>query len=155
MSTLRPLIAALALGASNAEAAEACRFDGPVLDCRDGDRSSDAVLSRFASEDTTALLKAEAEDFDRFENRAARERYRRSVERNNARSVRFAERADRLVRRGRIGAEEYRRRQRLYRAAYANYRLAIDRYEASWWFDPIEDADEGADGVNDAIIVKG
>ena len=155
MSALRIVaLATLLLVSGAAHAADACTFRGPVLYCLNGERTLEAIVTRFGSEATRRAMIAEAEDFTRFENRAARERYRVSVERNNARAVRYAKRADRLARRGRISDEEYQRRMGLYRAAYANYRLAIDRYEASYWFDPVEDGSDGQD-EDDSVTVKG
>ena len=141
--------------AGPAQAADACRFKGPVLFCLDGDQSLEAVVSRFGSGATQEKLREEARDFSRFEDRAARERYRVSVERNNARAVRFSKDADKALRRGRIDEAEYERRMAIYRDAYASYKLAIDRYQASYWFDPVEDAPEGVDRKDESIAVKG
>ena len=135
--------------------AEGCRFDGPRLYCLDGERSLEAIVRRFASPKTAATLRAEARNFDRFESRAARERYRVSVERNNARATKYIEQAGRLNRRERISDEEFNARLATYRAAYANYELAIDRYRASYWFDPVEDEDDGPDLADETVEVNG
>ena len=155
MSALRFAVPLALMLASPAVAADGCSFKGPVLFCLEGDRSLEAVVTRFGSEETAKTLREEAEDFTRFDSRAARERYRISVERNNARAVKFAKRADRSLRRGRIDDAEYERRMALYRRAYENYQIAIARYEASYWFDPVEDASEGGDGPDDTIAVRG
>ena len=124
---------------------QGCRFRGPVLFCGT-DAPLEELVRRFADPATAERIRTTAGAFDEFASREARERYRVSVERNNTRSVRLIEEADRLLRAGRIEQDEYDRRLALHRRAFANYRLAIERYERAYWFDPIEPPeDEGTD----------
>ena len=126
-----------------------CAFDGPALVCEAGDDPVEA-LRRFASPETAILLRTKAKQFPEIASRQARETYRRSVERQNARAARVARRADRALRRRRIADDDYAELVSLNRAALANYRLAISLYQRSYWFDDDEPEDLGPDEPDEA-----
>lgn len=129
----------LATGAYAETAGNACRFDAERLRCAFARSDTlETLVRRFASVETAALLRARIETFPAIAtvaNRVARERYRRSVEKQNGRLARYTRHADRALRRGRITQEEYEDRIALANRALANYRLGLLVYHDAYWFD--------------------
>ena len=124
---------------------QACRVARSKLICprRRGERLR-TILRRFASPATTQVLLARANDYSDLSSPLQRERWRASVEINNRRSIIDLVRADRSLRHGLISPEQYRERLALHRAAFRNYRLAIERYQRAQWFADDEPAETPA-----------
>lgn len=130
---------------------QACTFAGPALDCvAAADEPLPVIVARFAHPGTAQLFTDLGDDYSGYRTGRARERLRRSLERNNERSVALIERVARDVARGRAVPADLEAARALHLRAFQNYRVGIMYYQRAQWFDPTEPPDRGPDEPQDA-----
>lgn len=111
-----------------------CRLELPDLICANSFKDGEAVLSAMAHKDSiSTLLKAQFGPVV-FADGDQREAFRISLERNRHSMRKFANKALRKHKRGRLPAEEYEAIRERYRKAMVTYREGLELYREGTWF---------------------
>ena len=122
--------------AANPHDAAHCTVERAVLTCRVRRERARDYLAALAAPSTERALRRTLADTTILGGGAARERYRRSVERVRRAARRHAILISKRRRRGKVDDETYNAMKRRWHAALANYALAMRVHNEALWRDP-------------------